>query len=72
MTSITNTAATGFLNAQSRLAAAGAEIAKGPQSGGSLAEQMVEIRTAKTEASANAAVLRTANEMNGRLLDILA
>jgi flagellar hook protein FlgE len=66
-----NTAMTGMLNAQARLADTAQSIAR-EGAGGNLAEQMVEIRKAETEHAANAAVVKTASEMTDRLLDILA
>lgn len=63
-------AAAGMLDAQSRFEASARRTAARPLD--NLAEETVERIQARTDFSANAAVVRTADEMTGTLLDILA
>ncbi|MFT4253298.1 MAG: flagellar basal body rod C-terminal domain-containing protein [Caulobacter sp.] len=67
-------AAAGMSAATGRLAASAQRV--GADAGASaktdLATERVEQISAKTDFSANAAVLRTADEMTGALLDLLA
>lgn len=65
-----SSAAAGINAAFARLDASAARTAADPL--GNLAGEAVERITAKTELSANVAVLRTADEMTGTLLDMLA
>ncbi len=66
--------AAGMSAATSRLAASAQRGAADPGAGGRtyLATERVAQISAKTDFSANAAVLRTADEMTGALLDLLA
>jgi len=63
-------AAAGMLGAQSRFEASARRTASAPLD--NLAEETVERIQAKTAFTANAAVVRTADEMSGTLLDMLA
>lgn len=63
-------AAAGIAGATERFAASAARTARDPLA--DLAGETVERMTAKTAFSANIAVLKTADEMYGSLLDILA
>jgi hypothetical protein len=63
-------AASGIAGATERFAASAARTARDPLA--DLAGETVERMTAKAEFSANIAVLKTADEMYGSLLDILA
>ena len=63
-------AAAGIAGATDRFAASAVRTAADPLA--DLAGETVERMTAKTAFSANVAVLKTADEMYGRLLDILA
>jgi hypothetical protein len=63
-------AAAGMLGAQSRFEASARRTASAPLD--NLAEETVERIQAETAFTANAAVVRTADEMEGTLLDILA
>ncbi|MBA4808784.1 flagellar basal body rod C-terminal domain-containing protein [Brevundimonas sp.] len=63
-------AAAGMMNAQSRFENSARRTAAAPLD--NLAEETVERIQAKTAFSANAAVVRTADEMSGTLLDMLA
>ena len=63
-------AAAGIAGATERFSASAARTARDPLA--DLAGETVERMTAKTEFSANIAVLKTADEMYGSLLDILA
>ena len=63
-------AAAGMLSAQARFDASARRTAEAPLD--NLAEETVERIGASVELQANAAVLRTADEMTGTLLDILA
>ena len=63
-------AAAGIAGASERFAASAVRTAAGPL--GDLAGETVERMTAATELKANVAVLKTADEMYGSLLDILA
>lgn len=63
-------AAAGLFGAQSRFEASARRTASAPLD--RLAEETVERIQAKTAFSANAAVIKTADEMSGTLLDILA
>lgn len=63
-------AAGGMMSAAARLDASARRTATGPLD--NLVEETVEQIGAKTSFSANAAVLRAADEMQGALLDILA
>jgi len=63
-------AATGMLNAQARFDASARRTAAVPLD--DLAAETVERVEAKTAFSANAAVVRAADEMTGALLDILS
>jgi len=71
MTSIASAAAIaaqGMARASTRLAGAAAVIgARGPE-----IEPIVQTMAAKTDFKANAAVLRTADQMMGTLLDVIA
>ena len=64
------TAITGIQSAMNRFDASARRTAEAPLD--NLAEETVERIGAKVELQANAAVLRTADEMTGTLLDILA
>ena len=64
------TAAAGIQAAMNRFDASARRTAEAPLD--NLAEETVERIGAKVELQANAAVLRTADEMTGTLLDILA
>lgn len=68
--SAVSSAASGISAAFARLDASAARTAAAPLA--NLAGEAVEQIIAKTELSANIAVLRTADEMTGSLLDILA
>ena len=63
-------AAAGIAGATDRFAASAVRTAADPLA--DLAGETVDRMTAKTAFSANVAVLKTADEMYGRLLDILA
>lgn len=63
-------AASGLASAVARFEQSAARTAAAPLDG--LETEMVERIQAKAELSANVAVLRTADEMTGALLDILA
>jgi flagellar basal body rod protein FlgG len=63
-------AAAGMLNAQARFDASARRTATAPLD--DLATETVERVEAKTAFSANSAVVRTADEMTGALLDILS
>jgi flagellar basal body rod protein FlgC len=63
-------AASGMTNAQTRFDNSARRTATAPLE--NLAEETVERIQAKTALSANAAVARTADDMTGTLLDILA
>ena len=63
-------AAAGIAGASERFAASAVRTAADPL--GDLAGETVERMTAATELKANVAVLKTADEMYGSLLDILA
>lgn len=63
-------AAAGMLDAQARFENSARRTAQAPLD--NLAEEIVEQIEAKTAFKANAAVVRTADEMTGTLLDILA
>lgn len=63
-------AAAGLMAAQSRFDASARRTAAAPLD--DLAGETVERLSAKTAFSANAAVVRTADEMTGSLLDILS
>ncbi len=63
-------AAVGMMNAQSRFENSARRTAAAPLDG--LAEETVERIQAKAAFTANAAVVRTADEMSGTLLDMLA
>ena len=63
-------AAAGMLDAQTRLDNSARRTAQAPLD--NLAEEMVERIQAKTAFSANAAVVKTADDMTGVLLDMLA
>ncbi|MFA4940281.1 flagellar basal body rod C-terminal domain-containing protein [Brevundimonas sp.] len=63
-------AAAGMTTAQNRFESSARRTAAAPLD--NLAEETVERVQAKTAFSANAAVVRTADEMTGTLLDILA
>ncbi len=63
-------AAGGIASAVARFEQSAARTAAAPL--GNLETEMVERIQAKAELSANVAVLRTADEMTGALLDILA
>jgi flagellar hook-associated protein FlgK len=58
--------------AQANLAGAARNIAHQQASERGIVEAMIAIRQAETAHAASAAVIRTANDMSGRLLDILA
>lgn len=68
ITSISSQAAAGLHRASSRLSAAAQSIAEG----GPDVAAAVETMQARTDFKANAAVLRTADQMLGALLDIRA
>ena len=63
-------AAAGMLDAQTRFEASARRTAADPLS--NLEQETVQRIRDKTAFSANAAVLKTADEMSGALLDILA
>jgi hypothetical protein len=63
-------AAAGMLNAQARFDASARRTATAPLD--DLAAETVERVEARTALSANAAVVQAADEMTGRLLDILS
>ncbi len=63
-------AAAGMTTAQNRFDTSARRTAAAPLD--NLAEEIVERIQAKTAFSANAAVLRTADDMTGTLLDMLA
>ena len=63
-------AASGIAGATERFAASAARTARDPLA--DLAGETVQRMTANAEFSANIAVLKTADEMYGSLLDILA
>lgn len=63
-------AAAGMMTAQNRFEASARRTAQAPLD--NLAEEAVEQIQAKTAFKANAAVVRTAHDMTGTLLDILA
>jgi flagellar hook protein FlgE len=63
-------AASGMTNAQTRFDNSARRTATAPLE--NLAEETVERIQAKTALSANAAIARTADDMTGTLLDILA
>jgi len=63
-------AAAGMQTAQQRFEASAQRTAKAPLD--DLAEEVVEQVQAKTAFSANVAVARTADDMTGTLLDMLA
>ncbi|MBB3873771.1 flagellar basal body rod C-terminal domain-containing protein [Brevundimonas mediterranea] len=63
-------AAGGMMNAQSRFEASARRTATAPLD--NLAAETVERIQAKTAFTANAAVVRTADDMSGTLLDMLA
>lgn len=63
-------AASGIAGATDRFAASAARTARDPLA--DLAGETVERITAKVALEANVAVLKTADDMYGRLLDILA
>ncbi|WP_420470893.1 MULTISPECIES: flagellar basal body rod C-terminal domain-containing protein [unclassified Brevundimonas] len=63
-------AAAGLSDASSRFAASAERTARAPLD--NLAEESVERIEAETAFKANASVLKTADEMYGSLLDILA
>jgi flagellar basal body rod protein FlgC len=63
-------AASGIAGATDRFAASAARTARDPLA--DLAGETVERMTAKVALEANVAVLKTADDMYGRLLDILA
>jgi len=63
-------AAAGLMNAQARFDASARRTAAAPLD--NLAGEAVERISSKTAFAANAAVLRTADEMTGALLDVLA
>lgn len=63
-------AAAGMTTAQNRFESSARRTAAAPLD--NLAEETVERVQAKTAFSANAAVVRTADDMTGTLLDILA
>ncbi|PZT97240.1 MAG: hypothetical protein DI624_11095 [Brevundimonas sp.] len=63
-------AAAGMMNAQARFEDSARRTAQAPLD--ALAEETVERIEAKTAFTANAAVARTADDMTGTLLDILA
>ena len=63
-------AAAGMLDAQTRFDNSARRTAQAPLD--NLAEEMVERIQAKTAFSANAAVVKTADDMTGVLLDMLA
>jgi hypothetical protein len=63
-------AAAGMMTAQNRFDNSARRTATAPLD--NLAEETVERIQAKTAFSANAAVLRTADDMTGTLLDMLA
>ncbi|OGN51015.1 MAG: hypothetical protein A2352_04750 [Caulobacterales bacterium RIFOXYB1_FULL_67_16] len=63
-------AAAGLFGAQHRFEASARRTASAPLD--RLAEETVERIQAKTAFSANAAVIKTADEMSGTLLDMLA
>jgi len=63
-------AAAGIASATDRFAASAVRTARDPL--GDLAGETVERLTAEVALKANVAVLRTADQMYGRLLDILA
>ncbi|WP_395942964.1 flagellar basal body rod C-terminal domain-containing protein [Brevundimonas sp.] len=62
--------AAGMMSAQSRFETSARRTATAPLD--TLAEETVERLQARTAFSANAAVVRTADEMTGALLDMLA
>lgn len=66
----TSIAAAGIMTTAQRFDASAARTAARPLD--NLAEETVERLQAATSVKANAAVLRTADEMTGTLLDILA
>lgn len=63
-------AAVGMMSAQSRFEASARRTAAAPLD--NLAAETVERIQAKTAFTANAAVVRTADEMSGTVLDMLA
>lgn len=63
-------AAAGMLDAQTRFDNSARRTAQAPLD--NLAEEMVERIQARTAFSANAAVVKTADDMTGILLDMLA
>ncbi|NBB62962.1 flagellar hook protein FlgE [Pseudomonas sp. ODNR1LW] len=63
-------AAAGLFSAQNRFDASARRTTSAPLD--NLAEETVERIQAKTAFSANAAVIKTADEMSGTLLDMLA
>ncbi|MDO9610101.1 MAG: flagellar basal body rod C-terminal domain-containing protein [Brevundimonas sp.] len=63
-------AAVGMMSAQSRFEASARRTATAPLD--NLAAETVERIQAKTAFTANAAVVRTADDMSGTLLDMLA
>ncbi len=63
-------AAAGMMDAQARFESSARRTAAAPLD--NLAEEVVERIGAKAAFSANAAVLKTADDMTGTLLDILA
>lgn len=65
-----NIAAAGLMTAQNRFEASARRTAAAPLD--HLAEETVERIQAKAAFSANAAVVRTADDMTGTLLDMLA
>jgi flagellar basal body rod protein FlgC len=70
----TNIAASGLMNAIQRLDGAAVRIAQfgQPQTGDNdLAAQMVALVEAKNDFKANVAVMRTADEMTGALLNMI-
>lgn len=63
-------ATSGIASAMTRFDASASRTAAAPLD--NLAAEVIERITAETELKANVAVLRTADEMTGRLLDMLA
>ena len=73
MSSVSSVAASALVGAFNRFDAAAARGVQAASGGGDgLAEASVEMSQAKAQAGVAAAVMRTADQMTGTLLDILA
>ncbi|WP_421785752.1 hypothetical protein [Hyphobacterium sp.] len=67
-----NTSAAALQAAEAQLASAARDIANPRADEAGIIDAMVAIKEAEASQAASAAVIRTASDMTGRLLDILA